>query len=464
MEKIGIISLLCALLSLVSCGEPRGGGDLFGGIERLMAERPDSALARLRELGRREASLSTGERARYCLLLTEAEDKAYVRHTSDSVISIAVGYYAKRDDPSLYAKALYLKGRVCQEMKRSEEAASLYLQAEAAGDSSSIAYSYAYLGRVYGLEGDWRQAADNYGRAISVATACGSLPARSLAVGEYVAICVRAGWQDTANALIDDALRMDSTAWAGKDRASFFLSVGDTYRSGGDTARAVSYLRRALETDSWYVREGANQALAYLYEESGLYEKALCYMNQFMICRDSIREEENYEAVTAAEKRYNEERYLREKSQLESRNLRLTLGAFLLLVAVSVILYVGVREYREKMEGKDRIIAEVDDRVHLLRAELVRIAGNERSLADRNRELERTVGQLEGLVSVLQRIKMRVQSAMEESMAPVSVSLLSRMRQEPRKLSDAEWEELFILADQLHNKFLGRLSLSNSRD
>lgn len=60
--------------------------------ERLMQSRPDSALALLGRYTTRSFS-DSADIAAYALLRTQADDKNYIDHTSDSLIKIAVRYY-----------------------------------------------------------------------------------------------------------------------------------------------------------------------------------------------------------------------------------------------------------------------------------------------------------------------------------------------------------------------------------
>ena len=50
------------------------------------------------------------------LLRIKARDKAYVTHTSDSIILSVVDYYADHKDSGLYPEALYYAGRVYSDM------------------------------------------------------------------------------------------------------------------------------------------------------------------------------------------------------------------------------------------------------------------------------------------------------------------------------------------------------------
>lgn len=59
------------------------------------------------------SGLSKHDRARYALIYVKATDKAYIPHTSDSIINIAYDYFTNRaDDPWLQAEAHYYRGRV----------------------------------------------------------------------------------------------------------------------------------------------------------------------------------------------------------------------------------------------------------------------------------------------------------------------------------------------------------------
>lgn len=65
----------------------------------------------------------------YYLLLTEAEDKTYKKHESDSLIAIATEYFDKTDDVKRKAKAWYYRGRVVDDLKDAPRAQDYYLKA-----------------------------------------------------------------------------------------------------------------------------------------------------------------------------------------------------------------------------------------------------------------------------------------------------------------------------------------------
>ena len=195
--------------------------------EALLTENPDSAYRLLQSIERPEWR-QEAEYATWCLLMTQATDKSFREHTSDSLIRVAVRYFSKQHDPERLATALYTQGRVEKELGKNEEAARLFVKAldvakggedyelqflasshlgslyayshldslafsayeqalhfaELAQDSSSISYSYAYLGRVYGLREEWDKAIEAYRQSITIAEKISSVSALCLGLNE----------------------------------------------------------------------------------------------------------------------------------------------------------------------------------------------------------------------------------------------------------------------------------------
>lgn len=144
MKKNFVTLLFLIPILWISCdGIDRPAID-FQRIEALMPHHPDSALTLLEQIKDKEA-LSRKDKAHYYLLLTEAHDKAYVTHTTDSLISIAADYYEKTDDLGRKAKAWYYRGRVNQDLGHPLKAQEYYLKA--LRDEEEIE-DHALLGRI----------------------------------------------------------------------------------------------------------------------------------------------------------------------------------------------------------------------------------------------------------------------------------------------------------------------------
>jgi len=124
--------------------------------ESLMQRFPDSALAVLDSM---EVPSPSDELqyATWCLLITQAHDKNYIKHTSDSLINIALYYFEKQDDPVRKATALYYEGRVNHDLNNAEEATDYYLRArDAAKNTTDYRLLYlinSQLGTLYAYRG-----------------------------------------------------------------------------------------------------------------------------------------------------------------------------------------------------------------------------------------------------------------------------------------------------------------------
>ena len=70
----------------------------FAAIEAIMPTQPDSALVLLDTLHTDPNDFTAKDRAHYYLLLTEAMDKCYLTHTTDSLITIAKNYYENANE------------------------------------------------------------------------------------------------------------------------------------------------------------------------------------------------------------------------------------------------------------------------------------------------------------------------------------------------------------------------------
>ncbi len=113
--------------------------------ENCMEAHPDSALNLLKRIPNPE-SLHGKAQADYSLLMTQAMDKNYIKPESDSLISIAVGYYGSHDDQWVAkGKSFFYYGRVMKELNRPEDAMRYYLKARSIFDGSK---EYRMLGLI----------------------------------------------------------------------------------------------------------------------------------------------------------------------------------------------------------------------------------------------------------------------------------------------------------------------------
>lgn len=138
----------------------------FDRVEALMDPHPDSALALLDTLHAEPQHYTAKDRARYYLLLTEAKDKCFLTHTTDTLIRFSAEYYEQHNDRHHYAKALYLQGRIYEDWRENEQSAACWVKALDYGKDSEdhyLLYRIAYrLATLYAYQDIADRAMDLY--------------------------------------------------------------------------------------------------------------------------------------------------------------------------------------------------------------------------------------------------------------------------------------------------------------
>ncbi len=111
LRRIGVaMAVVAAAVMMPGCSEVRYDGRLEMAAH-LANENPDSAMAVLAEINTDE--LNEANRHLYDLVTIKAKDKAYVEHTSDSLILDVMDYFERNGGrDSLQAEARYYGGRV----------------------------------------------------------------------------------------------------------------------------------------------------------------------------------------------------------------------------------------------------------------------------------------------------------------------------------------------------------------
>lgn len=122
------VVLILLLLVAAGCGANSGLSKL-NDIERLVQERPDSALACLKDVDQK-ALRGAKEQALYSLLYSIALDKNYIDVKSDSLIRPAVDYYSHQGDKYHRFLTFYYQGRVYENAEQYSDAMDSFLKAE----------------------------------------------------------------------------------------------------------------------------------------------------------------------------------------------------------------------------------------------------------------------------------------------------------------------------------------------
>lgn len=430
-------NIVFCLLFFVMCNEPPK--ELLPELsyaESLMQRCPDKALAVLDSMEAPSPS-DKFQYATWCLLTTQARDKNYIKHTSDSLINIALDYFEKQDNPVRKATALYYEGRVNHDMNNAEEATGYYLQARDVAmktkdlrllflinsqlgtlyayrglgdlalevyknahnyaiqlkDSTLISYSYSYLGRIFALKEDWQKGLDYYKKAIEVAEPSESLKALTLAYGEISTVY-------HAMSMLDSSLYYLKISKKIKERCDtlglpqLYLGIGETYYFVGETDSAYSYLVKALNTTNPYTKQGAMESLYYLCRDLGKHEDAINYNEQNWIYKDSLDNITRSAEIAKVQAKYDKEKLLNINSKLENR-LLWGLAALLILLCLLINKMRTIHQNKILLQRRliqlrenEFIIQENENLINALSSQLEEQIGSQEQLNTQRGEIE----------------------------------------------------------------------------
>lgn len=114
MKFSTVIIILGCILCLCSCGRDSESEARLHAIDALCDSIPQAAIDSLAAID--PSALSEKDLYRYRLLQIKSRDKAYVAHTSDSLILDVIDYYGRHRSEGLYPEALYYGGRVYSDL------------------------------------------------------------------------------------------------------------------------------------------------------------------------------------------------------------------------------------------------------------------------------------------------------------------------------------------------------------
>ena len=506
------------LLFLLACSRAGEHEALFRQVENVVNDHPDSAMVLLQRIEEPER-LDSADWARWALLTTQARDKAFIRHTTDSVINRVADYYQRFGDNHQKALAYYYVGRVNSDLGQLERATDAYLQASdysaktddhdltfriltqmgtrfahqgltheaerayrkaleiatQVNDSGHMAYGAAYLARVCGLRADWAQAENYYLESIAIAEKIGHRRVLELGTQELASIYTDEGKLDEALTLAKRLPEYQSIDSIKRDKSGY-LVIGDIYRKMGEVDSAYLYISHAVGSDNIYTRGSAYQALCFMYQDMGRHEEAIKYNDLYLSCRDSIKK------MGSASDLYQ----VKEAHEVVNRqavDMRRWLLAGTVVLALLVALgysYYCYRTNRRRLERQILYLRQMEER---LKDELKEGINQDQDFRrKRNQEIiDRLTHDLAAVQKQLEQetAKWRTKYAKAQELAksykkelrqyadgPLAErrpfeEVLDQLRKEPRVLSEQERQELRLFMDAQNNSFTVRLLEAN---
>lgn len=388
MKKNIVFLLILIPIIWISCDGMGHQTIDFRKIENLMPQHPDSALMLLEQIENKE-NLSRKDKAHYYLLLTEAQDKTFVKHETDSLITIATDYYEETDDLERKAKAWYYKGLINNDLDQPMKAQECFLKAlrdekqvkdyallgrinnqigmlytyqhvyeraipylkqanncfEMIRDTIGQAYVLRDLGRAYTVTQQLIDAIEVYREALPYAPAMGN----GTIPNELANIYLEKGEYEVAAKYIDQALRLFRTE---ESRFPTHLVLGKYYLETAQIDSSEYYLQKALSSPSLQTHAGALKYLSYVKEKQSAWIESITLNKRYEACRDSIDRIVETESIRRMDYFYNYQKIQEALYQSQIKVMKKDKERYLyaLIICACVFISLGIYSYWRRRE------------------------------------------------------------------------------------------------------------------
>ena len=459
MKKNIVFLLILIPIIWISCDGMGHQTIDFRKIENLMPQHPDSALILLEQIENKE-NLSRKDKAHYSLLLTEAEDKTYVTHTTDSLISIAADYYEKTDDLGRKAKAWYYKGRINQDLGHPLKAQEYYLKAlrdeEKIEDHALLGRIHNHIGMLYAYQKVYEKALPFQKKAVENFHLINDSTGQVFALRDLGRTFLMLGLQDSSiicnqkaialmrkriipsvytelAGLYIDRQRMEeahgllrtSLQNVAKPQAKYpvYLVLGELYKKSGQIDSARFYLQACINSAPLpETRAGGLFHLKEIALEKGQWEQAALLSKQYELLKDSIEQGKNAESIRNVQTfySYNEiEQDLWEARLYASKQksfYSLLITACLFLLTVALLRFIHYRRERknllqrlkaneEQIQRNEQTLKNISDVKDSLQNEIQIYKTTERQLSkEKDEQLKRTNEEIRQKIMQLEKL------------------------------------------------------------
>ena len=459
MKKNIVFLLILITIIWISCDGMGHQTIDFRKVENLMPQHPDSALMLLEQIENKE-NLSRKDKAHYSLLLTEAEDKTYVTHTTDSLISIAADYYEKTDDLGRKAKAWYYKGRINQDLGHPLKAQEYYLKAlrdeEKIEDHALLGRIHNHIGMLYAYQKVYEKALPFQKKAVENFHLINDSTGQVFALRDLGRTFLMLGLQDSSiicnqkaialmrkriipsvytelAGLYIDRQRMEeahgllrtSLQNVAKPQAKYpvYLVLGELYKKSGQIDSARFYLQACINSAPLpETRAGGLFHLKEIALEKGQWEQAALLSKQYELLKDSIEQGKNAESIRNVQAfySYNEiEQDLWEARLYASKQksfYSLLITACLFLLTVALLRFIHYRRERknllqrlkaneEQIQRNEQTLKNISDVKDSLQNEIQIYKTTERQLSkEKDEQLKRTNEEIRQKIMQLEKL------------------------------------------------------------
>ncbi len=420
--------LLCT--TFFSCRDGGRTESILRTADSLMEGHPDSALSILRRDSLEICRSGKDYRLWYALSRTEADDKCYILHVSDSTMRAAANYYDSHGSALQRVRADYLLGRVYCDMHLYGHALASFNKAiavDAENDSvinrykarsatwagyvyeakglhkdalryNKLAYGYAKqagaqvtevyslrdIGRSYSYLKQNNTAIPYYRHAAKKAKAIGDANLYNMVMEELAGISIEEGQLDDAYS----ALNTPFLATTDKDISSHYYVWAYYFEHTGQLDSAVAYNKRGMSYSNNTEKRDACLDIIRILNKQGKRDEAMEYYDKYSVYSDSVTASELNETsdmLSQVEKNIDIER---KNTVLAETKTNLTILLSVIIFTVIVVSLILIKHYsnvkkriREQQERANNYLSQLQE------TEMQKMKRNEERIAQLETEL-----------------------------------------------------------------------------
>ena len=516
MKKVRLLFPILLLMCICACTNKPYPQSLRV-ADSLIHNNPDSAVILLEELKRSMAFEPQATQMYYQLLTIKAKDKAYITHTSDSLIKTVVKYYEERKDRERLPETYYYAGRVYRDLGDAPQALE-YLQK--AIESTKDCTDYRLISRIYSQTGTLYLYQDTYDQALEVfrkayqyclsdkdsigmvyslrdiGRTFTTLNCADSALYYYKG-ALNYAEQIHNNHLVGvvqaelsglyiqlemypeafTAIQRSNKYIKGHNIAPFYAILADYYYYTNQLDSATFYYTQTASFDDLYQKQGSYKGLGNIARKKGQYKEAMEYFDKYLICTDSIKDITNTETIRKMQSLYNYQLKEKENSRLQHQAANYKLWNILLVFSLLslVFLFIAYHQFRKKKEQqrlvkqerikqiqKDRYaqsntyLEKNKEQIKVLELSLHKAEIEKDQLRqDLLKAQKSLIEKTNEQITATQRVQKQSELALKHS--DIYKKFHFAVQGSDEKIGNDDWKELMCAVDEAYNQFTTRL-------
>ena len=481
----------------------------------LVNTHPDSVLALLKQF-RDSINLEPKETQIYYQLLTiKAKDKAYITHTSDSILLKVLHYYENKKDKRHLPEVYYYAGRVYRDLGDAPQALDFFFQAIDASylymdyklvsriysqigtlylyqnvydkapeafskayqfsilskDSISMIYNLRDIGRAFSTQEKVDSAIYYYKKADMLADKIENLNLKRIINGELSGYYTKLGMYQEAYKSMQIAFKKINVI----NLAPRYSTAAQYYYYTNQLDSAIYYYTQLSFMDKYSYKAEGYQGLSYIARSKGEYKKALEYLDKDLAYTDSARSIIQTEIVRKINSLYNYQLKEKENNRLQHQASNHKIWNIILIsfLIFLMLLFVTYQQYHKRKEQETLLQQEKIERI--LREEynqsLSYIEQNKRQI----KELEESLKAAEKTSNLLTQDLLRLQKRnieknneqiiVKQELKEHTITILKKssiykkflQAEQGEKIRKEDWQELIKSIDETYSQFTQRL-------